>query len=71
VVRFFTLTCATVDGGGANNDQRYVITATGSAGNVDGSHTYTINEQNLRTTTRFDNVNQVGKNCWLVSGAEC
>jgi type IV pilus assembly protein PilE len=71
VSRFFTLTCRTIDAGGANNDQRFVITATGSGGNVNGTHTYTINEQNQRTTTLFNGVAQAGKNCWLSNGGEC
>lgn len=56
----------------ANADQAYTISATGKAGQVTGSGlaVYTINEANLRRTTKFNNAD-VAKNCWLVGGSEC
>jgi len=62
--RYFGFTCALT-----NSGQGYTITANGSSGQAAG-HTFTINEQNQRTTTKFKNAT-VTANCWLVKGDEC
>lgn len=54
----------------SNANQNYVLTATGNPGNTNG-HVYTINDAGTRTTTKFKDVAQSGKNCWLVRGSEC
>lgn len=60
--KHFTYSCVTsIDG--------YVLTATGSAGQVVG-HVYTVDENNAQRTTQFKGA-AVTKNCWLVKGDEC
>lgn len=54
----------------ANSGQNFTITATGKGGNTAG-HKYEIDDGGIRTTTKFKNVAQTGKNCWLIRGDEC
>jgi type IV pilus assembly protein PilE len=62
--RYFDVTCV-------GTGQGYTVTQTGARGSVIGS-IYTINEANVRTTTRYLNVAQAPvRNCWLVNGNEC
>jgi type IV pilus assembly protein PilE len=63
----FTYACEL--GTGANADQFYTITATGSANAAIG-HTYTLNSNNVKGTTSFKGT-AVTKTCWLVKGSEC
>lgn len=53
-----------------NNGQGYRVTATGDSGKMSRGHAYTIDHDNVRTTTQFRGAN-VSKNCWLIKGAEC
>ncbi|MCR8957668.1 prepilin-type N-terminal cleavage/methylation domain-containing protein [Variovorax sp. S2] len=62
--KYFSYSCST-----SNNQQNYVITATGSAGQAVG-HTYTINHNGDRTTTQFKGSN-VTQSCWLTSASTC
>lgn len=63
-IKYFTFTCDL----GATK-QSYTITATGGLSKAAG-HTYTINEQGQRKTTKFKNAT-VDQGCWLTSGAAC
>lgn len=60
----FTLTCAP-----ANAGQGFTVTATGSGGNTNG-FAYTINNQNIRTTTSWGSdwgsVPAAGATRWLI-----
>jgi len=63
--KYFSFSCTT-----SNTAQNFTITATDKGGAVAG-HVYTISDAGTQTTTKFKNVTQTGKNCWLVSGSEC
>lgn len=65
----FTFTCA-LGLGGAANDQSYTLTAVGSAGGAIG-HTYTLNSNNVKSTTSFKGNAASNKSCWLIKGTEC
>lgn len=54
-----------------NNGQGYRITATGVSDKMSRGHAYTIDHDNVRTTTQFKGTGVSGKNCWLTKGAEC
>jgi type IV pilus assembly protein PilE len=70
--RYFTVTCVAAADAGGNVAQNYVVTATGAVGAVaNGAYVYTINQQNVRTTTAFTGAVGLPKACWLVSGSEC
>lgn len=62
--KYFTFNCVLT-----NVNQGYIITATGSASNAVG-HVYTVNENNIQTTTSFKGIS-INKACWLISGTEC
>lgn len=63
--KYFSFSCST-----SNSAQNFSLTATDKGGAVTG-HVYTINDTGTQTTTKFKNVTQSGKNCWLLSGSEC
>ncbi|MGE5386019.1 MAG: type IV pilin protein [Betaproteobacteria bacterium] len=64
----FTYTC--VLGTGANPDQAFVITATGSVSPATG-HTYTLDNNNAKSTTNFKGSAVTGKACWLTVATSC
>jgi type IV pilus assembly protein PilE len=64
--KYFTIACALTNGG-----QGYTLTATGATGTLSTGHVYTVNEADAKTTTKYKNVDQTGKTCWLVKGSEC
>jgi type IV pilus assembly protein PilE len=53
-----------------NSGQGYTLTATGSASRTTG-YDYTLDQANVKTTTKFHGTTQSDKNCWLVKGTEC
>lgn len=53
------------------NNQAYTVTATGASGTSAFGHVYEVNQAGTRTTTKFKNAPQTGKNCWLIRGDEC
>lgn len=58
----------------SSSQQAFIITATsiaGQLGSTAGDYTYTIDQTNAKTTTKFKGVAQSGKNCWLITGSEC
>ncbi|CAN7649237.1 prepilin-type N-terminal cleavage/methylation domain-containing protein [Variovorax paradoxus] len=63
-VKYFSYSCTT-----SNNQQNYVVTATGSAGRAIG-HTYTIDHNGNRATTQFKG-GTVTQSCWLTSSSAC
>ena len=63
--KYFTFSCA-LTGSGTG----YTLTATGANAAAVG-HVYTINQDNLQTTTSFKGATVTGKNCWLNKGSEC
>lgn len=65
----FTYTCA-LTGTTPNEDQAYVVTATGSSGPATG-HTFTLSSTNVKSTTSFKGSTVTGKACWLIKGSEC
>lgn len=62
--KYFTVACVT-----SNGAQNYLLTATGQG--FGSAYVFTLTDANVRATTTFGGVAQVGKNCWLVKGAEC
>ena len=74
-LRFFQITCAVPNVAAPGLPQSYTITATGIAGNVvaGGQATYTVNEQNVRQTTFWNNTVALAppRACWLLNGGEC
>lgn len=65
--QFFTFTCALTS---ATDNQGYTLTATGSSGRAVG-HTYTLNQNNIKSTSKFKNADVTNKACWLMKGNEC
>ncbi|MEO6351765.1 MAG: type IV pilin protein [Burkholderiaceae bacterium] len=67
---YFAYTCAT-----SSSAQAYSLTATSQTGkgigSAAGDYTYTIDQSNAKTTSKFKGAAQTGKNCWLNSGTEC
>lgn len=62
----FTYVCNTSD-----SQQKYTITATGSAGAAIGND-FTIDQDGNRTTTKFKNTAVTpAASCWLTKGATC
>ena len=45
--------------------------AAGALGSAAGDYTYTINEANAKTTSRFKGLGVINKTCWLLRGNEC
>lgn len=64
----FTYGCV-LSGAGADQNQAFVISASGSSGAAVG-HAYTLDSGNSKVTTMFRG-GVVAKSCWLVSGSEC
>lgn len=64
----FAFSCS-LSGAGANQNQAFLVAATGSSGAAVG-HTFTIDSGNGRGTTVFKGVT-VAKSCWLATGSEC
>lgn len=67
-VKYFTYTCVT-----SSSAQAYTITAASADVSLgaNGAYTYTLDQSNTKTTTKFKAANQTGKNCWLMTGSEC
>lgn len=65
-VKYFTFACATAG-------QNFTLTATGIAGAGTGDFVYTVNEANLRRTTKLPaGWSGTGSNCWVTSkGGGC
>ncbi len=64
--KYFTYACVT-----SSTGQAYTITATGSAGQVNGD-VYTIDQNGNRTTTVFKATTlSTPAQCWLTSGPTC
>ncbi|TAL14420.1 MAG: prepilin-type N-terminal cleavage/methylation domain-containing protein [Aquabacterium sp.] len=61
----FTFSCVTSDSG-----QRFVVTATSTAGLSGGSHIYTVDQTGTKRTTTFKG-SSVAKTCWVLKGSEC
>lgn len=56
-----------------NPNTTYLITATsiaGQLGSTTGDYTYSINETNTKSTSKFKGIS-VTKSCWLIQGSEC
>lgn len=55
--------------------QTFTLTATSRTGKGLGAgaghYVYTLNESNARATTKYKNVTQSSKACWLLKGDEC
>jgi type IV pilus assembly protein PilE len=66
----FAYTCVLSVGGGAVTNQAYTLTATGNTGSAAAGHTYTLDSNNVRRTTKFKNATAT-KTCWLSRGNEC
>lgn len=66
----FAYSCAT-----SGSAQAFVVTATSQTGkgigSTAGDYTYTIDQSNAKTTTKYQGSAQTGKSCWLISGTEC
>ena len=66
--KYFTYTCVV-----GTTNQTYTATAQSKANvglGVANAFTYTLTETNAKATTKFDNVTQTGKPCWLTSKAD-
>lgn len=63
--QFFKYSCVL----GLDN-QSYTLTAKGIAGRAVG-HEYTLDQNNIKGTTKFKGNSVTGKSCWLVKGNEC
>lgn len=62
----FTYACA-LDG-----NQKYIVTVTGKSGQAAAGHTYTVDQDNSKTTTAFKGAAlSPAKECWLIRGDEC
>ncbi len=69
--KYFTYTCLV---GTATPTVAYIATITsiaGSLGSATGDYTYTINQANVKSTTKFKGTSYSTKNCWLIRGDEC
>lgn len=65
----FTFTCA-LTGTSPNENQAYLLTATGSSGAASGND-FTLNSNNVKGTTKFKGAATSNKNCWMIKGSEC
>lgn len=68
--KYFTFTCTV---GAATPTVSYTASATsvaGALGSATGDYTYTVNEVNTKSTTKFKGA-AVTKSCWLAKGDEC
>lgn len=71
--KYFTYSCLV---GAATPSVTYTATATsiaGALGSATGDYTYTIDQTNVKSTTRFKGTAYAAgvKNCWLIRGSEC
>lgn len=67
---YFTYSCLV---GAATPSVAYTVTATsiaGALGGAAGDYTYSLNELNAKSTTKFKGA-AVVKSCWLIRGGEC
>jgi len=67
---YFTFSCTT---GSTTPTGSYTATATsisGTLGAATGDYTYTLNETNTKSTTKFKG-SSVTKSCWIIRGGEC
>jgi type IV pilus assembly protein PilE len=64
----FAYSCA-LTGGAGNQNQAYVVTATGNSG-VAAGNVFTLNNNNSKATSLFKGA-AVSKSCWVVTGSEC
>ena len=65
--RFFMYRCVS-----ANTGQTYILTATSLADQglgPAGAYVYTVNQANIRSTTRYNNIAQTAT-CWLTSPSD-
>lgn len=68
--QFFTFTCTT---GSTTPTASYTVTATsvaGILGAATGDYTYTLNETNTKSTTKFKGATATSS-CWIIRGGEC
>lgn len=68
--KYFVYSCTV---GAATPSVSYTATATsiaGALGNATGDYTYSINESNAKSTSKFKG-SAVTKSCWLIRGSEC
>lgn len=66
----FTFTCTT---GSTAPTGSYTVTATSIAGRLGaatGDYTYTLNETNTKSTSKFKGTSMT-KSCWVIRGSEC
>lgn len=66
----FSYTCQLVTAGGVASNQGYLLTAQANNGTSAAGHTFTVDHNNTRRTTRFKGATE-NKNCWLMRGTEC
>lgn len=67
---YFTFSCTT---GSTTPTASYTVTATsvaGALGVAPGDYTYTLNEINAKSTTKFKGAS-VTTSCWVIRGGEC
>jgi len=72
VTKYFSYTCALVDGTGTATNQAYRITAQSKAstsGGANGDWTYTINNLNQRATTKYKGATSTAA-CWQTKQSE-
>lgn len=68
--KYFVYSCTV---GAATPSVSYTATATsiaGALGDATGDYTYSINESNTKSTSKFKG-SAVTKSCWLIRGSEC
>jgi type IV pilus assembly protein PilE len=69
VNKYFTYACVV---GATVNEYTVTATSRAAAGlGAAGDYVYTLNEQNVRATTKFKGVASSTTPCWKVSGSEC
>lgn len=64
-VKYFTFTCTLSDDG-----LSYTLTADGETGLAVG-HTYTLDQDNRKSTTQFKGATYTGNSCWFSKTAAC
>ena len=67
---YFVYSCTV---GAGTPSSSYIATATsiaGALGSATGDYTYSINESNAKSTSKFKGT-AVTKSCWLIRGSEC
>ena len=69
--KYFAYTCVADTAAGDTTQQSYIITATGTGGQVNGDK-YTIDQNGNRTTTVFRGATlSPAATCWLTSTSSC